>query len=598
MEKLKAYLTVNKLRSPQWLDDTRFIYSNNKSGVPQVWMGDVTTGKETQLSDYEDFITTIVSDSKNNRYVFSMAEGGNERSQIFYGESDTTPTNISNESNAVHMLGCFIPNTDKVLFTSNLRDPNHFDLETLDVKTNERSLILENNDHYNFIDSVSPDGRFYLYRKLHSQSDQPLWCFDSKLKTATNLSSQKAQYGNTAWIDDTSFYYLTNADSEFMHLRTYDIKSKTDEKCLELNWDIESLAISFDKQYLSLIVNEEGYLDLVVLDTNTLKPIQIETPPRGSATFYDAVSWSHNSHQLLLSHSSGTHVSNIWLVDVNKKTSKKVTNNALVLGQEDLVEPILKRFESFDGLSVPYWLYVPKGKPIESLPVMIEIHGGPEGQQTASFDELIAYIVSEGIAVVAPNVRGSTGYGKTYTHLDDVEKRLDSVKDIEYLVKHLTETNIADPDKIAVSGTSYGGFMTLSCAARYPDLFCAAVDTVGMYNLVTFLERTAGYRRAHRESEYGSLEHHRDILFDVSPAAKVDNIKGPLMIIHGTNDPRVPVYEAKQVYEYLKDKDVEVQFLEYEDEGHGLHKLKNRLDCYPKVVEFLHDKMNIKEKNL
>ncbi|NLY62357.1 MAG: S9 family peptidase [Erysipelothrix sp.] len=244
-----------------------------------------------------------------------------------------------------------------------------------------------------------------------------------------------------------------------------------------------------------------------------------------------------------------------------------------------------------------YWLYVPKGKDPKNLPVMIEIHGGPEAQQKSNFDELIAYIVSEGIAVVAPNVRGSTGYGKTYTHLDDVEKRLDSVKDIESLVKHLVDSGVADKDKIAVSGTSYGGFMTLSCAARYPDLFCAAVDTVGMYNLVTFLERTAAYRRAHRESEYGSLEFDRETLFNVSPVAKVDDIKGPLMIVHGTNDPRVPVFEAQQVHEYLSNKGVEVKFLEYQDEGHGIHKIENKLDCYPKVVAFLKDKMQIEKEN-
>ena len=195
--------------------------------------------------------------------------------------------------------------------------------------------------------------------------------------------------------------------------------------------------------------------------------------------------------------------------------------------------------------------------------------------------------MSEGIAVAAPNVRGSTGYGYTYTHLDDVEKRLDSVKDIAGLVEHLVREGIADADRLAVTGMSYGGFMTLSCATRLPDLWCCAIDTVGMYNLETFLENTAEYRRAHRETEYGSLAHHRQILREVSPIAKIDDIQAPLMVVQGRNDPRVPAEEAEQVVDTLRRKGHTVEYLCYEDEGHGITKLKNQLDCYPRMAAFL-----------
>lgn len=597
MDKLQAYLNVKKIREPKWLDNDRFIFNYNKSGVPQVWLGTTAKDSPKQLSDYDDFITTITTDPQNSRYAFNMADGGNERSQIFYSTGDSKPVNLSNEPDAVHMLGTFVPNSDLLLFSSNLRNPNHFDLETIDVVTKKRTLILENDDHYNFVDSVSPDGRYYIYRKLISQSNQPLWCYDTKEDKAFVLSKEVARYDSTVWLDNETFYYLTNADSDFMFLSKFNMTNQSSEVCLKLDWDIESVNLSHDKKYLSVVVNEDGYLNLTVYDQETLDLVEIPKLPHGCSTFYDEAVWSPNDHRILFSYSSGENVPNLLMIDVDKNSVEQLTDNALEEYADDLVEPILKRYTSFDGLSVPYWLYVPKGHDPKDLPVLIEIHGGPEGQQMASFDELISFIVSEGIAVVAPNVRGSTGYGKEYTHLDDVEKRLDSVADIESLVEHLVEEGIADEDKIAVSGTSYGGFMTLSCAARYPDLFCAAVDTVGMFNLVTFLEKTAGYRRAHRESEYGSLKHDRDTLYNVSPVAKVDNIKGPLMIIHGTNDPRVPVYEAQQVVDYLATKDVEVKFLEYKDEGHGLHKMENRLDCYPKVIDFLHDKMNIKKES-
>lgn len=288
---------------------------------------------------------------------------------------------------------------------------------------------------------------------------------------------------------------------------------------------------------------------------------------------------------------NGKRPSDLVYYNVDDETFHTVITNELHPSIKDLtVEPLLKEYQSFDGLTVPYWLYLPSGIkkiPQGGLPIMIEIHGGPEGQERADFSEYIQYILSEGIAVAAPNVRGSTGYGKAYTNLDNVAKRLDSVKDIEWLVKDLVDTGIGHSDKILVSGTSYGGFMSLSAAARYPDLFCGAVDNVGMFNLVTFLENTSSYRRAHRESEYGSLARDRDLLYEVSPVAKVDNIKGPLMVIHGANDPRVPVSEAEQLVAYLRDRAVEVTYLRYEDEGHGLQNRKNRLDCYPQVLSFI-----------
>lgn len=593
MDKLKAYLNVKTIRNPQWLDNDSFVYNYNKSGVPQVWMSELSTSKTSQLSDYQDFITGIVTNSVKGQYAFTMADGGNEQGQIFVGTKDSAPINITNDPSTTHQLGLFVSNSDLFLFSSNQRNKEHFDLETINLVTKKRSVVLENNDNYNFVDSVSPDGVYYVYKKLISQSNQPLYIFNTLTKETYNINEEIAQYGSSTWIDNDTFFYLSNVDSEFIYLCKYTVSTKEHEIVYQPNWDIETISVNEQGSKLALVLNEDGILKLSVYDVNTFENLNLNTPDVGVSTFYDDVVFSPDGNRLLFSHSSGALVSNIYLLDIETNTLTCVTENTLDFGQADLVEPSLHRYESFDGLSVPYWLYVPKGKDVKDLPVMIEIHGGPEAQQKSNFDELIAYIVSEGIAVVAPNVRGSTGYGKTYTHLDDVEKRLDSVKDIESLVDHLVSTKLADKDKIAVSGTSYGGFMTLSCAARYPDLFCAAVDTVGMYNLVTFLERTADYRRPHRESEYGSLAKHRDILFEVSPVAKVDDITGPLMIIHGTNDPRVPVYEAQQVNDYLSNKGVEVKFLEYSDEGHGIHKIKNKMDAYPKVIAFLKEKMHI-----
>ncbi|CAN5677274.1 hypothetical protein BH20ACI4_BH20ACI4_24900 [soil metagenome] len=221
------------------------------------------------------------------------------------------------------------------------------------------------------------------------------------------------------------------------------------------------------------------------------------------------------------------------------------------------------------------------------VPAIISVHGGPEGQERPGFNPLYQYYLSRGYAILATNVRGSTGYGKTFSHLDDVEKREDSVKDLASAVEWLKTSGGADPKRIAVMGGSYGGYMTMAAITLYPDLFAAAVNTVGIVNWETFLKNTSGYRRRQREVEYGMLDKDLDFLRKISPMAKVDKIKTPLFVIHGKNDPRVPYTEAEQVVKALKDRGAIVEYKLYDDEGHGISKLKNRLDLYPRVADFL-----------
>jgi dipeptidyl aminopeptidase/acylaminoacyl peptidase len=215
------------------------------------------------------------------------------------------------------------------------------------------------------------------------------------------------------------------------------------------------------------------------------------------------------------------------------------------------------------------------------------VHGGPEGHFRPTWQPVVQYLVSAGFAVLAPNVRGSTGYGKAYGHLDDVRLRMDSVADLAHAAAWLRETGRADPARIAVYGGSYGGFMVLAALTTYPDLWAAGVDLVGIANFVTFLENTGPWRRHLRESEYGSLEHDRDFLESISPVHKVDRIRAPLLVIHGANDPRVPISETEQMVARLRDLGRPVEFLRLDDEGHQISKLKNKLQAYPLAARFL-----------
>jgi len=220
-------------------------------------------------------------------------------------------------------------------------------------------------------------------------------------------------------------------------------------------------------------------------------------------------------------------------------------------------------------------------------PVIVYPHGGPESQTRPNFVALFQYFLERGYAILAPNVRGSTGYGTTYMNLDNTIKRMDSVADLAHAAYWLRDQKRGDPKRLAVYGGSYGGFMVLASVTHYPDLWAAGIDVVGIANFVTFMEKTGAYRRAHREAEYGNLREHREFFEKISPIHHVDKIKCPMMVIHGANDPRVPVEEAEQIVAALKKRGIPVEYLRYEDEGHGLAKLKNRLDAYPKMAAFL-----------
>ena len=450
--------------------------------------------------------------------------------------------------------------------------------------------MLENHDNYNLPASVSPDGKYMLYNKLKGMSDNRMYIVNMETGESSDLNPQGgyAQYESTAWKPDGSGFYVTNdEDDEYLHVSYYDVASGRLHDVYRTGWDISALALSRDGRYLAMVVNADGYGELKILDTKSGGFLETPRPPKGFIYTYAGMEWSPAGHKLLFSFSSGRRPTGLWVLDLDADSVYTVTDSAVEgIAPEEMAEPELGEFRSFDGLRVPYWLYRAPG-PAGPGPVVLEIHGGPEGQEFPMYSPLIQYLVSEGFSVAAPNIRGSVGYGKSYHHLDDVEKRLDSVHDVACLVRHLIDAGIAAPGRIAIMGASYGGYMTLASIANYPDLWAAAVDTVGMSDLETFLENTAEYRRAHRESEYGSLAEHRDVLRRVSPIHKVDCITAPLMVIHGANDPRVPVSEADQIVESLTRRGVPVKYLRYEDEGHGLSKLKNKLDCYPQVARFL-----------
>jgi dipeptidyl aminopeptidase/acylaminoacyl peptidase len=290
--------------------------------------------------------------------------------------------------------------------------------------------------------------------------------------------------------------------------------------------------------------------------------------------------------RIVFGYSSPSRTQDLYLWDYRKPEMIRLTTSTYAGIDPDIfTDPELITYKSFDGLEIPAFLYLPpdyKGQPI---PFVIHLHGGPESQFRPGFMRHFQYLMLNGYGILAPNIRGSSGYGKEYMDLDNYKKRLNSIKDIKAGVDYLIKKGYTRQGMIGVKGASYGGYAVLACITEYPDLFSAAVDEVGISNFVTFLQNTADYRRHLREAEYGPLTD-QDFLASVSPIHKADKIKTPLLVIHGQNDPRVPYGEAMQIFNAVQENGGIVDTLIFGDEGHGSGKTSNTVITYRKIVGF------------
>jgi dipeptidyl aminopeptidase/acylaminoacyl peptidase len=359
----------------------------------------------------------------------------------------------------------------------------------------------------------------------------------------------------------------------------------------EGDWDTELVALSPRGDTLVLGRNVEGYSEPTCWRLATGERRAIEGLPRGVVSEFSpaARQWSADGRFLALTLTAPTYNPDVWIVEIETARARRLTRSSMAgIPHAILAEPQLIRYPTFDGRSIPAFLYLPPGASRDgTLPAVVHVHGGPESQARPTFNAVIQYLVHRGYAVLAPNVRGSTGYGRTYTHLDDVRLRMDSVRDLEHANRWLRSSGYVDPRRIAVMGGSYGGFMVLAALTTQPDLWAAGVDIVGIANFLTFLENTGPWRRHLRIAEYGDPERDADFLREISPIHHVDRIRAPLMVIHGANDPRVPIGEAEQIVTGLRQRGQMVEYLRFEDEGHGLVRLENRLVAYPAIADFL-----------
>jgi dipeptidyl aminopeptidase/acylaminoacyl peptidase len=604
---IDRYLNIRNSSSPALSPNgDRIAFLTNITGTPQVWMTSAQGGWPEQLTFYNDRVDFVRWSPDGTGLIFAKAKGGDENAQLFWLSPDGAEIKaLTNNPMVRYNYGGWSYDSKRIAYASNKRNKDYFDVYVMDVATGREELVYQQ-DGSNQPFAWSFDNRYLVVSHDNEglSLDNDLYLVDTQTKQATLLTPHEgaAQFGNVRFAPDGhSIFFGTNDKREFYSLAQMNLATKKVDIIDDTEWDLDSAQMSDDGGLFAYTINRDGFSELYIrrLETDG-KPLitvmgkrdaPVKLPGKG---IVGGLQFSKDNSKLAFTFNGARYNSDVWLYDLKTRKLSQVTHSSTAgIPRDSFAEPQLIHYKSFDGREIPAWYYRPAAlqdfiqEPMPKIPVLVSVHGGPEGQEQPSFSSTYQYFLSRGYAILAPNVRGSTGYGKTYTHLDDVRKREDSVKDLAAAVEWLKTQGGADPRHIAVMGGSYGGYMTLAAITLYPDLWAAAVDTVGIANFESFLKNTSGYRRKLREVEYGSLEHDLDFLRAISPLAKAERIKAPLMIIAGKNDPRVPYTEAEQMVKALRERSAVVEYKLFEDEGHGVAKLSNRLIVYPLMADFL-----------
>lgn len=577
------YLRIRGAYGASWSPDGRRVsFLTDITGVPQVWEVSAEGGWPDQLTFHEERVMGARYSPADDALVFNMDVGGNERAQIFLLKSSAgEERDLTREPDAIHYFGGFSPDGGRIAYTATRRNGTDFDVYVQDLD-GEPEMVWEVSGYHGVAD-WGPDGSYLIVARYRSNLDNELYRLDLTTGEATLLTphEDEALFSNVNVTPDGSGAYLaTDRDGDFSRLAHLDFSTLDLRYLTPDDWDVESVELSGDGRYLLASRNVEGYSDFMLFNGSGRRMPDLELPGGVLGDF----EFSPDSRKLAYTMAGPDRNTDVWVVDLPDGEPRRLTRSSTAgIPRVTFRRPRVVHYPSFDDREIPALFYEPEDSS-GNAPVIVNVHGGPEGQSRPLFAPVTQYLLHRGYAVFSPNVRGSTGYGKNYTHLDDVELRMDSVRDLAHAAHWLRE---AGHERVAVMGGSYGGFMVLAALTEYPELWSAGVDIVGIANMVTFLENTGSYRRALREPEYGSLEKNREFLQSISPIHKAEDITAPLMVIHGKNDPRVPVGEAEQIVERVKKNGGAVEYLLYEDEGHGLAKLKNRLDAYPKIAAFL-----------
>lgn len=586
-ERIFQYQSTRSASFQDWLhDDAGILISTRFGETAQFHKVKMPGGAREQITFFPEPVggAIVCTDKNKNIFLFTKDVGGGEFYQIFSFDMKDGNYKMLTDGKSSNGGVSWNNKGDKFSFFSTKRNGTDWDIYIADINNPENAeMVLSEGGAWGAAD-WSPDDKSLIVGNYISANESYFYLLDIATKTLTqvNPSPEKIAYGSTIFSKDgKGIFFTSDEKSEFQRLCYYDLQNKTIATLTEdINWDVESMTISDDGESLAFTVNEDGLSKLYLLDTKAMKHEKVPGIPVGQVY---GLSFHPDGKKLALVLNTPQTPGDIFVMNLSDFSLERWTySEAGGLNTSEFVIPELIHYPTFDEVDgkprmIPAFIYKPKGT--GPHPVVIDIHGGPESQATPSFSPINQYYINEmGIAIIEPNVRGSSGYGKSYLQLDNGYNRENSVKDIGALLDWIEKQPDLDAKRVAVNGGSYGGYMVLSSMFNYNDRIKCGVDIVGISNFVTFLNNTQDYRRDLRRVEYGD---ERDpemnkFLNSISPTTNAHKITKPLFVVQGLNDPRVPYTEAEQIVDVVRKNGGEVWYLLAKDEGHGFRKKTNR----------------------
>ena len=584
MEDLAAYTEFRTASLAAWHPQRREILIGTRFGdVPQIHRVTMPGGARTQLTFYPDRVAGgRYRPRTGDVFLFSKDVGGGEWYQTFAYDTRTGRARMITDGKSRNSLGLWSRDGKLVAYSSTRRNGKDNDIYVANPDDPQSTRLVAQVESGGWFPAAwMPDGKSFIAGHFKSAYEMTLYAVDlaTGVMRAVTPSRPGVLFGDPEVTPDgKGMYVITNQDSDFQRLAYLDLSSGQVRFLRpDLKWDVTSIALAEDGRYLSYVVNEAGAGVLHVLETATGKEAPLPRLPYGSIA---GVRWRPNAPELGFTLSSARSPSDVYSIDISSgKLERWTYSETGGLDSSQFVEPELIQWKTFDGLNISGFYYKPPSKFTGPRPVIVNIHGGPEGQYQPGYLGSNNYLLNElGVAIIFPNVRGSEGYGKTFLNLDNGFRREDSVKDIGALLDWIATRPDLDARRVMVTGGSYGGYMTLAVMTHYNDRLRCAVDVVGISNWITFLERTEAYRRDLRRVEYGDERDPkmRAFLESISPVRHVNRITRPMFIVQGRNDPRVPYTESEQMVEAIRKNGGPVWYLLGMDEGHGFSKKRNR----------------------
>ena len=581
---------IGRVSSPTFSPDgTRLAYVSDQTGVPQVWVVQTAGGVPAQVTRGDDPVGRVVWSPNGEWLALSIAPGGGMNTQIHVVRPDGSGLRrLTDGGRETNNLGDWTHDGRRITMGSNRSNPSAIDAYFVDPTDGARDLVSANKG-LQTLEDVSRDGTLALIGRLRGRGDNDLYLVNlqSHTETLATPHDPPGSFAGELAPDGRAIYLSSDKDrdrSAFARIRIEGGKVSHPEVLAGRDdAELSGFTITDQGTTAALLWNVAGRNELAFVD---LASRHMTAGPRLPGEIVGGLTFSKDGRQLAMTISGATAPPDIWLLDVSTRTLRQVTHTRYEgVDLTKLVRPELVTFKAHDGLDLSGWLYRPIGRS-GPAPFVVSFHGGPEGQERPGFRSDYQALVAQGIGVFAPNVRGSSGFGKRFVNLDNGPLRFEGIKDLKDCVDYLVTNRMADPKRVGITGGSYGGYMTMVGVTFYPDLFAAGVDLFGMVNFFTFFEKTEPWMAAISTTEYGDPKTQENLLRDLSPLGKLDRIKTPLMVQHGANDTNVPVVEAQQIVENLKRRGVPVEYILFPDEGHGFRKEKNRITSTVKMVEF------------